>query len=72
MAYLVLAHKDASDAGIQHRDISPSNIIIVEDPDTKECAGNLIDWEFARFDSDNEAMAYDRTVRVYLVLLSVY
>jgi len=65
VADLFSAHRDASAAGIQHRDISPSNIIIVEDPDTRERTGNLIDWEFARFDSDNEARAYDRTVYVF-------
>lgn len=50
-----LAHKDAYDAGILHRDISPGNIII------HEGSGLLIDWDLSRpFDMQSTKPEFPR------------
>ncbi|KAJ7199130.1 hypothetical protein GGX14DRAFT_662117 [Mycena pura] len=53
------AHFDAwTKAGVEHRDISVGNIIVVAEKGIKR--GLLIDWELSRYDDDDGQTAYER------------
>ncbi|KAJ7508413.1 hypothetical protein B0H11DRAFT_2184889 [Mycena galericulata] len=55
------AHYDAfTKAGVEHRDVSAGNIVIVPNADGTFRA-LLIDWELAKFQEDGSARAYERT-----------
>ncbi|KAE9385819.1 hypothetical protein BT96DRAFT_840232, partial [Gymnopus androsaceus JB14] len=56
----VKAHRDAVKAGVEHRDISPGNIIIVRSND-ETAAGYLIDWELSKYQEEEGIRAYERT-----------
>ncbi|KAI0634524.1 hypothetical protein C8Q77DRAFT_1073085 [Trametes polyzona] len=44
----LIAHRVAWEAGVLHRDISPGNILLYDDPETKKVQVLLSDWDQAR------------------------
>ena len=58
---LAIGHSDAFfKAGILHRDISPSNILIMEDG-----TGRLIDWDLCRHGKQGQSHRPGRTVSYF-------
>ncbi|KAK6981372.1 hypothetical protein R3P38DRAFT_3463671 [Favolaschia claudopus] len=63
VAHALKAHEQAftlTTQRIEHRDISPGNIIVVRRPDGTD-EGMLIDWELAKYSTDDPQRAYERT-----------
>ncbi|KAK0229449.1 hypothetical protein EDD85DRAFT_972972 [Armillaria nabsnona] len=52
-------YKAVTKAGVEHRDISVSNIIIVRNSG-RPPLGYLIDWDLAKFSEDKGARAYEK------------
>jgi hypothetical protein len=58
----LIAHSDATEnAGVEHRDISAGNILIIRKEDGT-AVGYLIDWELAKYEDEEYSRAYERTV----------
>ncbi|KAJ6458627.1 hypothetical protein C8R47DRAFT_146253 [Mycena vitilis] len=56
----VRAHHDAfTEAKVEHRDVSPNNIIIIDKGD--ESVAYLIDWESAKYEEEKYPRAFERT-----------
>ncbi|KAJ3799518.1 hypothetical protein GGU11DRAFT_743304 [Lentinula aff. detonsa] len=56
----IKAHRDAVlNAKVEHRDISPGNILIVRSQDGK-ATGNLIDWELSKYCEEEGNRVYER------------
>ncbi len=62
----ITAHEAAYKAGILHRDLSPGNIMLVDDPEANIKDGMLIDWDLSKFinpdDKPDVARRITRTV----------
>jgi RIO-like serine/threonine protein kinase len=60
----ITAHRAACEAGILHRDISASNIMLVDSKTSSQC-GILIDWDLSKAIDPNKpdaARQFTRTV----------
>ncbi|KAJ3996310.1 hypothetical protein F5050DRAFT_1807867 [Lentinula boryana] len=65
-------HRDASlNAKVEHRDVSPGNILIVRSQDG-HAAGNLIDWELSKYSEEVGNRAYERTGTVQFMAARLF
>jgi len=44
----IIAHQAACEAGILHRDLSPGNIMILDNNEQNISGGMLIDWDLSK------------------------
>lgn len=74
----ITAHQCALRAGILHRDLSPGNIMIMENEEENISDGILIDWDLSKFiNTQDEARQHTRTVSrvsepLYLFSADIY
>jgi tRNA A-37 threonylcarbamoyl transferase component Bud32 len=61
----LLGAQEAHAAGVLHRDISTGNITIVQDKETKERRGVLIDWDMSLLSQKHEGEARIRRIVSY-------
>ncbi|KAJ3734711.1 hypothetical protein DFJ43DRAFT_1061268 [Lentinula guzmanii] len=68
----IKAHRDASlNAKVEHRDVSPGNILIVRSQDGI-ATGNLIDWELSKYCEEEGNRVYERTGTVQFMAARLF